>query len=186
MAAGSEKRPIRARYRLDEETFLQASHALWRKGRRSKKVRVRSAIVLAALPLGAWLAMAYGMWFTFFAIIALALMHFVFDWPLTRAFVRRQFAQLPSAGKTLRWEIDRKGLKVRIDGEEGDWQRIDWEALTDITVADEGFILHQPHNVNHWLPLRAFATEEDLGRFRELVARWRRRHAAVDARQDAA
>ncbi len=182
MATIDDDRVVRARYVLDEETFLQASRALWREGRRSARTRVRSAIVLAALPLGAWLAMAHGMWFTFFAIMALGLLHFVFDWPLTRAFVRRNFRQLPAAEREIEWRIGKKGLKVRIAGAE--WQTIDWRALTDITEDQDGFVLHQPHNVHHWLPNRAFASENDLARFRQMVACWQECRARGNAAGD--
>ena len=155
---------------MDEDAFLAAAHALWRKGRQRRGMRLRSVVLLVALPIGVWLAIAHDMWFVLLAIVALALLHFVFDWPLTRAFARRNFARLPAAGREIVWEIDERGLKTRIG--DGEWERIAWKALADITATDAGFLLHLPPNGHYWLPMRAFASDDDLARFRALVARW--------------
>ena len=161
--------PIELSYVLDETTFLQAGHALWRAGRRRKNAQVRSYLLFAAIPLGLFLALQYGMWFTFLAILALAALHFVFDWPLSRAFMRRAFGQLPAANRAMHWRIDETGLRVRVDGEEEG--RIPWHALTGVVEDEAGFILFQPHNVHHWLPKPAFASSADIERFRHLLQR---------------
>ena len=160
---------IKLSYVLDEPTFLEAGRALWRVGRRRKSVRVRSYLLLAALPLGLFLALQYGMWFTFLAIVALAALHFVFDWPLTRAFMRRGFPQLPSANRAMHWRIDETGLQVKVEGAEQG--HISWDALTGVAEDEAGFILFQPHNVHHWLPKAAFPSPEAIDRFRQLLAR---------------
>ena len=174
MSSDTDHAAITLSYVLDEPTFLQAGQALWRVGRRRANVRVRSYLLLAALPVGLFLALQHGMWFTFFAILALAALHFVFDWPLTRAFMRRGFGQLPAANRTMHWRIDTTGLRVRVEGE--DAALIPWNALIRVVEDEAGFILFQPHNVHHWLPKEAFASSEDIGRFRQLVQRhglWR-------------
>jgi len=164
-----KERPIELAYALDEPTYLEAGRALWRAGRKEKKTLVRSYLLLAAIPVGLFLALNYGMWFTFFAILALAALHFVFDWPITRAFLRRNFAQLPAANRHMRWRIDSSGVTVRVEGEEE--AHIPWEAFIDVIEDEDGFILSQPHNVRHWLPKKAFETEEDIERLRQLVQR---------------
>ena len=169
MTKRAGRRPIELSYVLDEPTFLQAGHALWRVGRRRRSVQVRSWILLAALPLGLFLALRYGMWFTFLAILALAALHFVFDWPLSRAFMRRGFEQLPAANRAMHWRIDERGLRVRVEGE--DEALISWSALIRVVEDEAGFILFQPHNVHHWLPREAFASSRDIERFRQLVER---------------
>ncbi len=169
------KHAIELSYVLDEPTFLEAGHALWRTSRRRKGVRVRSYVLLAALPVGLWLALRYGMWFTFFAILALAALHFVFDWPLTRAFMRRGFSHLPAANRAMRWRIDDTGLLVQVEGDAP--ARISWQALTNVVEEEAGFILFQPHNVHHWLPKAAFASTDDIERFRHLL----RHHAPTSA-----
>ncbi len=161
--------PIQLRYVLDEPTYLQAGRALWRAGRRERKALVRSYLLLAAIPLGVFLALNFGMWFTLLAILALAALHFVFDWPITRAFMRRNFAQLPAADRAMHWRIDDTGLTVRVEGE--NTARIPWSGLTGVAEDEAGFILFQPHNVHHWLPKEAFASREDVERFRQLLKR---------------
>jgi hypothetical protein len=113
------------------------------------------------------------MWFTFLAILALAALHFVFDWPITRAFLRRNFTQLPAANRRLRWRISDAGLTVRVEGEEE--ARIPWDAFTEVIEDEDGFILSQPHNVRHWLPKKAFETDADIERLRQLLRRHRGR-----------
>ena len=162
-------RPIRLSYVLDEPAYLEAGKALWRAGRRDRKVLVRSYLLLAAIPAGLFLALNYGMWFTLLAILALASLHFVFDWPITRAFMRRNFPHLAAANRAMTWRIDDEGLRVRMEGaEEG---HIPWDALTGVTEDEAGFILFQPHNVHHWLPKAAFPSSEAIDRFRRLLER---------------
>ncbi len=166
----SGKRPIELHYVLDEDTFLQASQALWRRNRRQRRIQVRGWLLAAALPATAFLALRYGMWFTFFAVIALALLHFVFDWPLTRAFARRGFRQLPAANQPFRWQIGEDGLRLWLgEGAQAQQAEIGWDQLTGITEDEAGFILHQPHNVHHWLPKAAFTDVADAQRFMELL-----------------
>ena len=161
---------IELQYVMDEATFLDANHALWQWGRRQKRIRVRSWILLAALPITAFLALRWDMWFTFLAVIALALLHFVFDWPLSRAFARRTFARLPIANRPMHWRIGKDGLQVRIgEGEEAEEATLPWKSLVAVSEHDAGFILHQPHNVHHWLPRAAFGGEAQLQRFRQLL-----------------
>ena len=161
------ERPIELAYVLDEPTYLEAGRALWRAGRRERKTLVRSYLLAAAIPVGLFLALNYGMWFTFFAILALAALHFVFDWPITRAFLKRNFSQLPAANKAMRWRIDDNGLMVKAEGEEE--ARIPWDAFLEVIEDKDGFILTQPHNVRHWLPKKAFETNEDIERLRQLL-----------------
>jgi len=174
MTKASGSQPVRVRYVMDEATYMDASRALWEWGRRQTRIKVRSWLLLAALPLTGFLALRYGMWFTFFAVIALAALHFVFDWPLTRAFARRGFAQLPVANAPVEWRIDESGLQVRLgEGEAAQEARIAWQALTEVSRHDTGFVLHQPHNVHHWLPKKGFAGAADVRRFEQLLARHR-------------
>ena len=146
--------PVRLRYTLDEDTFLQATRAMWWLGRRQRKVRIRGWLFAAALPVAGWLAVQHGMVVTLLAVIGINLVHWVFDWPIARAMSRRQFPHLPAAGKTLCWEIDETGFQLRVDNEPP--ARITWKMLIDIIETPEGFILAQPHNVHHWLPRAAF------------------------------
>ena len=164
-----EGKPIELAYVLDEPAYLEAGQALWRAVRRERSAQVRTWLLMAAIPVGLFLALQYGMWFTFLAILALAALHFVFDWPITRAFLKRNFSQLPSADKAMRWRIDDNGLTVKVEGEEQ--ASIPWNAFIGVIEDEDGFILTQPHNVRHWLPKKAFETDEDIERLRQLLKR---------------
>ena len=166
-----DEKPIELAYVLDEPTYLEAGQALWRAGRKERKTLVRSYLLAAAIPVGLFLALNYGMWFTFLAILALAALHFVFDWPITRAFLRRNFPHLPAANRAMRWRIDDAGLTVKVEGEEE--ARIPWDAFIEVIEDEDGFILTQPHNVRHWLPKKAFETDADIERLRQLLQRHR-------------
>ena len=171
-AGNGKDTAIHLRYVMDEPTFLDATHALWEWGRKQKRVRLRTWLLLAALPITGYLALAYGMWFTFFAVVALALLHFVFDWPLSRAFARRGFARLPIANAPLAWRIDENGLEVRVGaGNRVEKARYSWDALTTASEHTKGFVLHHAHNVHHWLPKAAFASDADVARLRRLLQR---------------
>ena len=167
MTDSEHERPIELSYVLDEPTFLEAGHALWRAGRNSGSVRARTLLLAAAIPVGLFLALQYGMWFVFLAILALAALHFVFDWPLTRAFMKHGFPQLPAANKALHWRIDETGVRVRVAGEEE--AHIPWNAFIEVVEDEDGFILSQPHNARHWLPKKAFERDEDIERLRYLL-----------------
>ena len=158
---------IRLSYIFDEQTFIDANHALWLRKRREPKSRLFGWIFLAALPVAVWLAISRGMYFILLAVLAANALHWLFDWPLTRAIARRKFRQLPNAGQRIEWEIDANKLKVTAGGESGD---ISWNALTDAYEADGGFILAQPHNVMHWLPKTAFSSEKEIEQMRHWIA----------------
>ena len=159
---------IRLSYVLDEEAYLAANHAMWRKRRSSPRGRYTGYALLATLPLCGWLAAAWGMYFTFMAAIAANALHWFFDWPLTRAITRRRFADMPSKGRRIGWKIDEKGLRVSAGDERG---LIRWDMLQEAWEGPDGFVLSQPGNVNHWLPFSAFDGDSDIERMRGLIAR---------------
>ena len=171
-----ENRMIRISYIFHEDTYIAASHAMWWRKRQSTRTKYLGLFFLAALPVSLRLAVAKGMHFTFLAVLAVNLLHWVFDWPLTRAIVRRRFAEMPSANRRIDWEIDENGLTVSTDsGESGTFG---WEAVREAWESPFGFILAQDHNITHWLPKAAFASEADVERIRELLDRKVRRKAA--------
>ncbi len=160
---------IRLSHDFDEAAFVEAHRAMWRRRRMSPRNRRIGWALLAALPLSAWLAVAKGMTFTFLAAVAANALHWVFDWPLTRAIVRRRYAQMPSAGRRISWEIGEERLRVRSSsGESGEFG---WDVLTDAWESPGGFVLVQPHNVTHFLPRSAFGSEADVEALRRLIAR---------------
>ena len=156
---------IRLSHTFDEEEFVRANHAMWWQRRRSPRNRYLGLAFLAALPLAAWLAAARGMYFTFFAVLGVNLLHWVFDWPLTRAIVRRRFRDMPSAGQRLEWEIGPEALRVRADDGEGG--TFSWAEVRRAWEAPHGFVLARDGNITHWLPRQAFTSEEDVARFRQ-------------------
>ncbi len=167
---------IRISYTFDEDAYVAASHAMWWRRRQSARTKYLGIAFLVALPVSLWLAVTRGMHFTFLAILAANLLHWVFDWPLTRVIVRRRFAEMPSANRRISWEIDEKGLTVSTDrGERGTFG---WEAVREAWESPRGFILAQDRNVTHWLPKTAFASEEDIDRIRDLLNRKVRTKAA--------
>jgi len=158
---------IRISYLFDEDAFVAANHAMWWRRRRSARTKYIGMAFLAALPLTLWLAVTKGMHFTFMAVMAANLLHWVFDWPLTRAIVRRRFPDMPSANRRIDWRIDENGLTVSTDaGESGTFG---WDAVRDAWESPYGFVLAQDHNVTHWLPKEAFASEEDVEKMRALL-----------------
>ncbi len=158
---------IRLSHTFDEEEFVNANHAMWWQRRRSRRNRYLGMAFLAALPLAAWAA-ARGMYFTFLAVVGVNLLHWVFDWPLTRAIVRRRFRDMPSAGQRLEWEIGPDTLRVHADNGEGG--AFSWAEVRRAWEAPAGFVLARDGNITHWLPRSAFATEEDVERFRRWMA----------------
>ncbi len=159
-----ENNAIRLSYTLDEATFLEATRAMWRLARQHRKIRLRGYFFAALLPLGAWLAVRFGMMVTFLAIIGINLVHWVFDWPIARAIARRQFTHLPGAGARMDWRIDESGFHIHMPGAEP--ALIRWDMLSGATEVARGFILAQPGNVHHWLPKDAFDSEEDIATLR--------------------
>jgi len=156
-------------YIFDEDTFLAANRAMWEQRRKTARNKWLGYAFLAALPVAAWLSLAKGMHFTLLAVIAANLLHWVFDWPLTRAIVRRRFKDMPSAGRRISWEIGPDKLKVMSnDGEGGEFP---WDAITDVWEGSSGFVLFQPRNITHFLPRAAFESEADMERIREWAAR---------------
>jgi hypothetical protein len=160
---------IQLSYIFDEGTFLAANRAMWEQRRMTPRNKWLGYAFLAALPVAAWLSWSRGMHFTLLAVIAANLLHWVFDWPLTRAMVRRRFKDMPSAGRRISWQIGPDKLKVMSDG--GDGGELPWTAITGVWEGSSGFVLFQPHNVTHFLPRAAFESEEDMERIREWVAR---------------
>ncbi len=160
---------IRISYVFDEDAYIAAGHAMWWRKRQSARTKYLGIAFLAALPVSLWLAVTRGMHFTFLAVLAVNLLHWVFDWPLTRAIVRRRFTEMPSANRRIDWEIGEDGLTVSTDtGESGTFG---WEMVREAWESPFGFILAQDHNVTHWLPKAAFASEEDVERMRDLLRR---------------
>ncbi len=170
---------IRISHTFDEDAFIAANRAMWERRRMSPRNKWLGYAFLAALPVGLWLSLARGMHFTFLAIIAANLLHWVFDWPLTRAMVRRRFRDMPSAGRRISWEIGPDRLKVASD--DGSSGEFSWEDLTGAWEASTGFILSQPHNVTHFLPRAAFASQKDM----EQVRQWISRKVKTDKRSQA-
>ncbi len=167
---------IKISYTFDEDAYVAASHAMWWRKRQSARTKYLGIAFLLALPLSLWLALAKGMHFTFLAVLAVNLLHWIFDWPLTRAIVRRRFPEMPSANRSIDWEIDDDGLTVSMDsGERGTFP---WEAVREAWEGPFGFVLSQDHNVTHWLPKAAFASEEDVEKVRDLLRRKVRSTAA--------
>ena len=168
--------PIRLEYVFDEATLLAANHALWRRRRARPRTRLFGLALAAALPLSTWAMLRFGMYFTFLAVVAGNLLFWFFDWPLTRAVIRRRLADMPGLGRRFAWEIDENGLTVR--GPDGEGGTIRWEGVEEAWEDDAGFVIVQPGNVSQWLPRDAFASAEDVAAFRDLLARRVRRAAA--------
>ncbi len=158
---------IRLEYVFDEQTFLDAHRALWRRKRQSRRSRLFGYGLAVALPLSTWAMLQWGMFFTFLAVVAGNLLYWVFDWPLTRAVVRRGFARLPGANARFTWKIDEGGLEVR--DENGEGGLIPWNKVEAAWEDEAGFVIAQPGNVTQWLPKAAFRSEADIARFRELL-----------------
>ncbi len=160
---------IKLSHVFDEQTFIDANHGMWWRRRKGPRSRYLGLAFLAALPVALWLSVSRGMHFTLMAAGAANLLHWFGDWPLTRAMVRRRFAQMPSAGQRISWEIGEDGLKVISNA--GEAGKFSWDNVTEAFETPRGFIIAQPHNVTHWLPRAAFASEEDIETLRGLIAR---------------
>ncbi len=160
---------IRVSYVFDETVFLQAHRALWEKRRQEPRNRLFGLLWGAGLPLSAWLMMQYGMVFTFLAVLGGNLVYWIFDWPITRAILRRRFTNMPGANARFTWEISEEGLRVK--DMRGDGGLIRWADVRALDEEREGFLLAQDHNVNQWLPKEAFRSDSELQAFRDLIAR---------------
>lgn len=108
---------------------------------------------------------------TYFIVCPLfVLVGFYLRWRIA-ALSRTTFRKSPHAGKTIRWRFDAERAHINTELSESSFA---WKALLEVKEAQSGFLLFSQPRYAHWIPHRAFGSDEALENFRELV-----RHAGV-------
>lgn len=94
---------------------------------------------------------------------------FLLAFPLIMRFaVKRNFAKTPGRDKTITWTI---GPTRLTNSTSNATSTFDWCTLTVVRERKEGFLLYPQPRLAHWIPKSAFASADDLTRFRTLVHR---------------
>ena len=82
----------------------------------------------------------------------------------------RTFRKSPFLGKNLTYNFNEKGLKL----ESGAFQQVhDWNFIGKTREGRQGFLLFFGKSRQfHWIPISCFANPQEIGRFRELIAKY--------------
>ncbi len=152
---------IELSYKWDEETYIEGCKANQQLRDRTPMSRLVSALLVALVITN--LIIVYRRGFIPFDLgsITLALYWFLLRWPINSWILRRRFRKQLGRESELHWRIDYEGVTGGAHYSSGHCK---WIAIHGIAQLETGFIIVRDL-IYHWLPMKAFKTEEDLSWF---------------------
>ena len=85
---------------------------------------------------------------------------------ILRSENRKRFRQNPNANKKIVWQFDEQQIEDSTDGASS--VRV-WKNLFEIKEVSDGFLIFPQARIAHWVPKKAFSSEVDISRFRDLI-----------------
>lgn len=152
-------------YRWDKEEFLKASHANFRRRRRTIASRAFGLLIIFMIASSLLFVFEQGFDASYFIILFLAIYWFLLRWPLQSFFLARQFEKHAEKDTDIHWVISDEGFKGGSAGSQGEFA---WDAVTGIERSQDGFLIYR-YPIFHWLPMSAFQSRDDIDRFESVA-----------------
>jgi hypothetical protein len=161
---GEQNAAVTARVTYHSEDIARAMQHFLRHRRSPGRRALFGAVLLLALAdlkLGGGGA-AFGL------MVWLALVFASTQIYLTRVYPARLFRREAAFQGEHLWEFTDDGVFVRRPDAEA---RLGWPAVQQVWESTDGFLVFPQHNHFHYIPKRAFRSEEEMDRLRELAQR---------------